>query len=192
MKIRKSLCVLLAATSVLAVGCNSKKPDTGNVVIYDENETVVTEATQAFTEIKSSVGQSASYGGMTLTVTKAEDPSIDMENGNIALFFTVTIENKSGETVPANYLNNFSATVDGTYYSSDKCITIPVMRKLYDASGFSAMNEEIPDGETRTGYLACEVSKDFKTMELHYLPKTTDHGSMISVPVTADDLTKAN
>lgn len=179
---RAIICALLAATAIMAVGCNTSGGDS-NVISQGQ--------TEPYTEIQSFMGQSASFGDMTFTVNKAMDPGISMNNGNMAVFFEVTVENGSDETVPANYLNNFSLTVDGSYAEANQCCTIPVMKKLYDTCGVEAMNEEIPAGENRTGYIACEADADFETLILHYTPKTTDRRSMISVSISADEFTKS-
>lgn len=179
---KKALLILLTAAVMLTVGCNGKNASSDSV--QEEPET--------YTEVQSFMGQSASYGGMTFTVSKAEDPGITMDNGNIAVFFEVSVKNDSEETVPANYLNNFTLTVDGKYLEANECCTIPVMKKLYDYYGVSAMAEEIPAGESSTGYIACEVGAGSQELKLHYIPKTTDRGSMITVPISVNELTKAD
>lgn len=190
MKMKKWICVLLAMTAVFAAGCNRQRTSSGDIVIYNSENPAPEATEETYEEIKVFMGESATLGNMTLTVSTVEDPGIEMESGKMAVFFNVTIENGSDDTVVANYLNNFTITVDGAYYEASECCTIPVMKELYDFYGFPAMAEEIPTGETRTGYIACEVAKGFDELELHYLPKTTDRGSMITVPLSAEDMTK--
>jgi len=186
---KKLLCLVLSGAMLLAAGC-SNDANKGSVNVYDENNPAPTEA--PVQEIQGELGQSAEVGGMTLTVLSVEDPNITMEKtGKQALFFHVTIDNKTDGTVTANYLNNFSLTVDGTYYSSDVCCTIPVMKELYDFYGTDAMTEEIPAGESRTGYIACEADKGFESLSLHYTPKTTDRESKITVTVDKSAVVEA-
>ena len=178
---KKILCVLLTGLMLLSAGCQNQT----------KNNTPA-ETTAPAVEVQAELGQEAEYGGMQFVVVSAQDPDIIMEqSGKSALFFEVTINNQTDETVVANYLNNFSLTVDGKDYDSDECCTIPVMKKLYDFYGQEAMNEEIPAGESRTGYIACEADKGFSELALHYTPKTTDRASMITVPVTKDQIVKA-
>ncbi len=192
MKIRKRiLCLLVTVTMLSAVGCSKTQTSSqSNVNFYDENNPAPTQA--AAQEVEAELGQSASVGGMTVNVTAMEDPDIIMDKtGKMALFFAVAIDNNTDETVQASYLNNFSLTVDGTEYDSDVCCTIPVMKKLYDFHGVSAMNEEIAPGATVRGYVACEANPDFKNISLHYTPKTADKESRVTVNMTKDDMTKA-
>jgi len=65
------------------------------------------------------------------------------------------------------------------------------MKELYDFYGNEAFTDEIPAGETSSGYLAAEVDPDFETLQLHYIPKTTDRGSRITVSLTRNDMTEA-
>ncbi len=169
-----------------AVACDDDAPESKNsLIIYDGTHTEATTQVH-FEEIEGFFGESATYGDMTLTVTKAEDPGIEMSSGKKAVFFEVTIDNGTQETVTTNYLNNFTLTVDGTTYTADQCFTIPVMKKLYDHYGCEAFQDEIPAGGSFTGYLSAEVDPSFKELQLHYTPKTTDRGSRITVTLTAD------
>ena len=178
---QKLLCLMLTGIMLISAGCQSNSKT---------NSTP--EETIPATEIKSELGQEAEFGGMKLIVISAEDPEIIVEqSGKMALFFQVQVDNNTEETVPANYLNNFSLTVDGTEYPSDECCTIPVMKQLYDFYNVEAMNEEIPAGESRIGYVACEVDKGFTELSLHYTPKTTDRASRITVPVDKAQIVKA-
>ncbi len=174
-----------------AAGCSQPAGDDTNRTNSTADQQVsATDAT--YEEVKTFMGESATYGNMTVTVTKVEDPEIIMENsGKMAIFFDVTIENGTEETVVTNYLNNFAVTVDGTYYDSADCFTIPVMKKLYDTTGEEAFQTEIAAGATVSGSLAAEVPKDFKELHLHYIPKTTDRGSRVTVELSAEDVTKA-
>lgn len=183
MRFQKSLCVLLGAMMLTAVGC-----DKGGTTSQKE-----TEPTQeTYHEVNIFYGESASYGDMTVTVKKVEDPGIIMQDTEkMAVFFEVTIDNGTKEPVTTNYLNNFALTVDGTFYDSAQCFTIPVMKQLYDFYGNEAFADEIPAGKTSTGYLAAEIAPEFKDLQLHYIPKTTDRGSRISVSLTREDMTKA-
>jgi len=179
-KNKKLLSLLLAGFMILSAGCQNQSRNTQ------------IETTAPAVEIQAELGKEAEYGGMKLTVLSAEDPEIIMEqSGKMAVFFQVQINNSTDETIPANWLNNFALTVDGTEYDSDVCCTIPVMKKLYDFYGIDAMNEEIPAGQSATGYIACEADKDFQTLAFHYIPKTTDRASKITVSITKDQLVKA-
>jgi len=172
---------MLGLLALMAVGC-----DQGG-----SNQSVK-ETEETYQEVNTFYGESASFGDMTVTVTKVENPKITMPNTNkMAVFFEVTIDNETKETVTTNYLNNFAVTVDGTYYEPAQCFTIPVMMALYDFYGNEAFTDEIPAGETSSGYLAAEVDPDFETLQLHYIPKTTDRGSRITVSLTRNDMTEA-
>ena len=188
MNYRKGVCLLLGACLLLAGGCSHDR-NTGDETFYDSG--AAPQATEiVYEEVKTNIGQAATYGDMTMTVNSVDDPGITMERtGKKALFFNVTIQNGSSETVGAGYLNNFDLTVDGTYFQSDQCCTIPVMKELYDFYGTEALSLELAPGESVTGYVACEVDPGFKEMEFHYIPKTTDRGSHITVPITSGDLT---
>ncbi len=165
-------------TLLLTVGCHSKAKEETIEPTYE----VVT----------ADLGATASYGGMTLTVVSAEDPDITLDNGKKVIFFQVTVNNQTDDTVTASYLNNFSITVNGTDYDSDKCCSIPAMRALYDTYSVSALNEELESGASCTGYIACEVDKQFDLIQLHYTPKTTDRGSCITVDIATDDVTTSS
>ena len=182
---QKLICVLLASLFLLSAGCHNES----GIKI---DSSVTQETTEPIQEIQAELGQEAEYGGMKMTVLSVRDPEIVMEqSGKLAMFFEVQLDNQTDETVTANYLNNFSITVDGVHYDSNECCTIPVMKKLYDFYGVDAMNEEIPAGESREGMIACEVNSDFKELSLHYTPKTTDKSSRITVPVTKESIIKA-
>lgn len=187
--IKKMAFVFLTAGCLLSVGCEKNNTNT-NVNYYNEENPAPTEAPKQ--EIKGALGEAVEVDGMSLTVLSAENPDIIMEQtGKQAMFFQVKIDNQTEEEVTANYLNNFSITVDGTAYSSDVCCTIPVMKELYDFYNISAMAEEIPAGESRTGYIACETDKDFKEISLHYTPKTNDADSRITVTLSSDEIVSA-
>ncbi len=177
---KKIFCLVLTGLLLLSAGCQK-----------DKSSSQPAETTAPAVEIKAEIGQEAAYGGMHMTLISAEDPDITMDSGKSAIFFQVKIDNFTEETIAANWLNNFSLTVDGTEYASDECCTLPVMGKLYDFYGIDALNEEIPAGESRTGYIACEAEKGFQELSLHYTPKTTDRTSRITVPVTAEQIVKA-
>lgn len=190
MKSRKCLCAILAFLTLAAAGCS--KPS-GSATVYESGQTqpLETEA-PTYADVKIFYGESATVGDMTVTVTKVEDPEIIMENsGKMAVFFTVTIDNGTEAAVPANYLNNFALTVDGEYREAAECFTIPVMKKLYDTYGEEALQTEITAGETVSGYLAAEVDTDFEELALHYIPKTSDRGSRVTVELTKEDMTAA-
>ncbi len=178
---KNAICAILCASAMLLAGCTGQRtPDTASIV-----ET--TEVT--YEEVVAAMNESASYGGMTVTVTAAEDPGITMkDSGKKALFFELTIDNGTDETVTASYLNNFELTVDGTRYESYQCCTIPVMKEMYDFYGTEPLNEEIPAGGSIQGRLAVEANKSFTNLELHYIPKTTDRGSMITVPIRSEEI----
>ncbi len=178
---KKLLSLVMAGLLLFSAGCQNRSKNNSQL-----------ETTVPAVEIQAELGKEAEYGGMKLTVLSAENPDIIMEqSGKMAVFFQVQITNSTDETIPANWLNNFSITVDGTDYDSDVCCTIPVMKELYDFYGFDAMNEEIAPGESKTGYVACEADKDFQELSFHYIPKTTDRASKITVTVTKDQLEKA-
>lgn len=147
------------------------------------------EPVQTYEVVKAFYGESATYGDMTVTVTKIEDPGIAMDGGKMAVFFKVTIDNGTEDAVTTNYLNNFAVTVDDTYYEAADCFTIPAMKHLYDFYENEAFADEIPAGESFTGYLAAAIDSDFEDLQLHYIPKTTDRGSRISVSLTRDNMT---
>lgn len=169
-----------------AVACEDNATESKNsLIIYDSTYTEAPTQLQ-YEEIEGFFGESSTYGDMTLTVTKAEDPGITMNDGKMVVFFEVTIDNGSQDTVTTNYLNNFSLTVDGKSFTADQCFTIPVMKKLYDFYGCEAFQEEIPAGGSFTGYLSAEVEPAFQELQLHYTPKTTDSGSRITVTLTSD------
>ena len=189
MKTRKYLCALLAFVTLAAVGCN--KPE-GSATVYESGQTQPAETEATYEEVKTFYGESAEVGGMTVTVTKVEDPKITMDNsGKMAVFFSVKIDNGTEDAVPANYLNNFTLTVDGEYLEAADCFTIPVMKKLYDTYGEEALQTDIAAGESVSGYLAAEVDPDFEELALHYLPKTSDRASRVTVELTRDDMTAA-
>lgn len=184
MQIRKAVCLVLTAGMLFCAGCEK---DTGNVNYYDENNPPPTEA--PVETVAGVLGEEAKISGMNFTVVSAEDPGIVMpDSSKQALFFQVEIDNQTDKTVKANYLNNFSLTIDGTDYDSDKCCTIPVMKELYDFYEISAMAEEIPAGESRTGYIACEVDQGFTELVLHYTPKTEDISSRVSVTLSGEEI----
>lgn len=176
MNFKKVLCLTLGVTLLLAGGCQ-RRPDQGTESVDSSYE-----------EVTASLGESTTYGGMTLTVVAAEDPDITMSSGKKAMFFKVSIDNGTEETVDANYLNNFSLTLNGTYYESYECCTIPVMNELYQFYGEPALAEELEPGKSCTGYVACEVDQKYDLIDLHYTPKTTDRGSMITVSLTKEDV----
>lgn len=185
MRFQKSMCVLLGVLMLTSVGCNGNSSSTTST---KETEKI----TETYQEVNIFYGESASFGDMTVTVKKVEDPGITMKNSKkMAVFFEVTIDNGTKETVTTNYLNNFALTVDDTFYDSAQCFTIPVMKELFDFHGDSAFTDEIPAGQTSTGYLAAEVDPGFEKLQLHYIPKTTDRGSRISVSLSKEDMTKA-
>lgn len=189
MRFRKTMCALLALTCMMAVGCTTKvtenHSDTPTVTAPPVDETV-----ESYEEIKTFMGESASFGNMTVTVTKVMNPEIIMENsGKMAVFFELTIKNDTEAAVETNYLNNFALTVDGTYFESQECFTIPAMKKLYDATGAEAFQTEIAPGSSVTGTLAAEVPQNFNDLHLHFIPKTTDRGSRVTVELSKDDMT---
>ncbi len=187
MRMQKTICVLLAAMLLTASGCGRR------TVSNSKSDSVYvpsSSAAESYEEIEVFCGESATFGNMTLTVDRVEDPGIKMDaSGYSLIFFHATIENGSEETVPANYLNNFALTVDGSYFAPDKCFTIPAGKELYDYYGQNTFADEIEPGESYTGYLAAEVVPGFKELQLHYIPKTTDSGSRITVNLTKDDIT---
>ncbi len=189
MKFKKTLCALLCALTVAATGCGAHSPSNNSLAALPEDPK---PTEPVYEEITANPGESASFGNMTMTVDSFEDPQITMESTGLkAVFFQVTIENKSEETVVTNYLNNFTLTVDGTYQEANECFTIPVMQKFYNFKGEEPFKAEIAPGESFTGYLAAEVNPEFKEIQLHYTPKTTDRGSRITVTLTDADLSLA-
>ncbi len=187
MKYNRILCVLLAGAALTLTGCGGGDKNQNSSANHPAQETEAVQTT--YEVVKAFYGESASYGNMTVTVTKIEDPEIAMDGGKMAVFFKVTIDNGTEGTVTTNYLNNFAVTVDGTYYEAADCFTIPVMKHLYDFYGNEAFADEIPAGESFTGYLAAAIDSDFEDLQLHYIPKTTDRGSRISVSLTRDNMT---
>ena len=182
MKLKKMLCAVLALTFLSAVGCS------GNERVLDSTPVATTVAT--YDEITANLGESASYGNMTLTVVSAEDPDITMKTGKKAMFFHVKVDNTTENQIAVNYLNNFTLTVNGTYYEADECCTIPVMKELYDFYNIEPLNEQLEAGKSCDGYIACEVDANYTDIELHFIPKTTDRVSRITVPISSDGVMK--
>ncbi len=180
MKYKRILSAVLCAAMLLATGCGSR----------NSQKTEPTEAT--YEVVSAAIGETANYGGMTLTVDFAEDPGVTLDNGNGVMLFHVTIVNETEETVAANYLNNFCLTVNGTFYDSYQCCTPPAMKVLYDVYQVEAINEEVAPHSTCEGYVACEVKPKYDLVELHYIPKTseTDRESRISVTLTENNIRK--
>ena len=175
---KKLICAVLVLCSVMLTGCLTKA---GN-----QN----TEAeTQPMVEVQGELGQVAAYGGMTLRVVSAEDPDITLSNGKKAIFFQVELKNDTEETIKCSYLNNFTLTVDGTFLDPGDCCSIPAMKEMYDRTGNEALSAEIAPGESCTGFLAFEVEKEYEEIIIHFLPKTTDSVSRISVPVSKASMT---
>ena len=174
---------ILALSLLTGVACHRSTPGTST------SEAVSTTA--PVYEMKAALNESASFGGMTLTVTAAEDSGQTMDSGNKALFFYVTLENNSGETVTCSYLNNFTLSVDGTYYEADQCCTIPAIHCLYTTHNERALNVEVENGTSVSGYVACEAKPGFSNLELHYIPKTTYRTSRITVPISSSDFIAA-
>ena len=179
-----ALCGILALSLLTGTACRRSAPETSSVEMNASTEP------QVF-EMKAGMNESASFGGMTLTVSAAEDSGETMDSGNKAVFFYVTLDNESGETVTASYLNNFTLSVDGTYYEADQCCTIPAMHCLYTTHNEPALNKEVENGTSVSGYVACEVKPGFSNVELHYIPKTTDRTSRITVPIASSDFIAA-
>ena len=171
------ICALLCAAMLLSAGCSGSK---------NGNNTNTTEAT--YDVVSAEIGETANYGGMTFTVDFAEDPGITLESGMNAMFFHVTIVNDTEETVTASYLDNFCLTVNGTFYEAYQCCTIPAMKALYDNYEVQALNTEVAPHATCEGYVACEVTPKYDLIELHYIPKTTDRASRISVTLTESNI----
>ena len=181
MNCKRIICAVLCAAMLLSAGCSKGKG----------NNTAPTEAT--YEEVTAELGQSATYGGMTLTVDFAEDPGIRIDDsGNNVMFFHVTIENETEEVVTASYLNNFCLTVNGTFYESYECCTIPAMKKLYDTYDVDAINAEVQPHTSSEGYVACEVNPRYDLIDLHYIPKTTDRASRITVTLTQENIRKTS
>lgn len=176
MKIKSALCVAFSMMLLLTAGCQRDSNNHSK------------EAETTYEVVNANLGESATYGGMTLTVESAEDPDILMSSGKKAMFFKVTINNETDETVTASYLNNFSLTVNGNYYESDECCTIPVMKELYDFYGEEALNTELEPNMSCTGYVACEVDSKYDIIDLHYIPKTTDRASRITVSLNTNNV----
>ncbi len=189
MKMKRIICAVLTAFLVLTAGCGGKR-----TISNSEADPYTPEATTEvhYEEVEAFYGESASYGNMTVTVDKVEDPNITMENtGKKLLFFHVKIQNGTDDAVTTNYLNNFALTVDGTFFEPDECFTIPAGAQLYKFYGQESFSDEIAAGAEYTGYLAAEVNPGFEAIQLHYIPKTTDRGSRISVSLTKNDVTQA-
>ena len=182
MNSKKMLCAVLALTFLTAVGCS------GNERTLDKSPVSTTVTT--YDEVTVDLGESASYGNMTLTVLSAEDPDITMKSGKKAMFFHVKIDNTTSESITVSYLNNFTLTVNGTYYEADECCTIPVMKELYDFYDIQPLNEQLEAGKSCDGYIACEVDASYTDIELHFIPKTTDRVSRITVPMKSDNVMK--
>ncbi len=187
MKTKTTICALLAALLLTTAGCGGKRTISDSKAEPYTPESV-TEV--HYEEVEIFYGESATFGGMTVTVDKVEDPDITMDNtGKKLLFFHVKIQNGSEDTVMTNYLNNFALTVDGTYYEPDECFTIPAGAQLYKFYGQETFSDQIAAGAEYSGYLAAEVNPEFEAIQLHYLPKTTDRGSKISVSLTKNNVT---
>ncbi len=190
MKYNRILCVLLAGAALTLTGCGGgDKDNSTSANSRSDGNMSQTEPVQTYEVVKAFYGESASYGNMTVTVTKIEDPKIAMDGGKMAVFFKVTIDNGTEAAVTTNYLNNFALTVDDTFYEAADCFTIPAMKHLYDFYENEAFADEIPAGESFTGYLAASIDSGFEDLQLHYIPKTTDRGSRISVSLTRDNMT---
>lgn len=182
MNSKKMLCAVLALTFLTAVGCS------GNERTLEKSPVSTTVTT--YDEVTVDLGESASYGNMTLTVLSAEDPDITMKSGKKAMFFHVKIDNTTNNSIAVSYLNNFTLTVNGTYYEADECCTIPVMKELYDFYDIQPLNEQLEAGKSCDGYIACEVDASYTDIELHFIPKTTDRVSRITVPMKSDNVMK--
>lgn len=179
MKQMRILSMLLCLTMLFAAGCSR-----GN----NSSNTEATEAT--YEVVNADLGQSATYGGMTLVVDFAEEPDKTLDDGRHVMIFHVTITNDSEETVSASYLDNFCLTVNGRFYESYECCTIPAMKVLYDTYGVEAINTSIEPKQTKEGYVACAVDKKYDLIDLHYIPKTTDRLSRITVSLTESNIRK--
>jgi len=182
MKLKKMLCAALALTFLSAVGCS------GNERTLERTPIATTVAT--YDEVTANLGESASYGNMTLTVVSAEDPDITMKGGKKAMFFQVKIDNTTDESIMVSYLNNFTLSVNGNYYEADQCCTIPVGKELYDFHNVEPLNVQLEAGKSCEGYIACEVDSNYTNIELHFIPKTTDRVSRITVPISSDSVMK--
>ena len=175
MRYQKAFCILLGL--FLLTGCHKENADES-----------VMETDTSYEEVTANVGDVTTFDDVTLTVLSAEDPGIEMSDDKKAMFFKVQIQNDTQAPLKVSYLNNFTLTLNGTYYEAYECCTMPVMRKLYDFYGENALSAELAAGETCMGYVACEVDEKYNLIELHFTPKTEDLGSMITVTLTDDDV----
>ena len=176
---KKILCAVLGTAMLLSAGCSGNS---------SSSNTAPTEAT--YDVVSGEIGETANYGGMTFTVDYAEEPGITLENGMSVMLFHVTIGNDTEETVTVSYLDNFCMTVNGTFYEAYQCCTLPAMKALYDTYNVEAINTEVAPHASCEGYVACEINPKYDLIELHYIPKTTDRASRITVTLTESNIRK--
>lgn len=191
MRHRAWLCGMLAVTMLFG-GCAEEENQSEHVV---QDEVIGTTAI-ATTILSGEIGAEETVGGATVTLNGVYSSSFEhVRNGyeSDIIFFSFTVANHTDAPIAANFMQTCEMVIDGT---ESEAFTIQARSCLYQQFGndVESFTEEIPAGETVTGYIGAEMYRGYEEATLLYTPlagasgDNKDRSQLISYTFHPDEL----
>ncbi|MGN1225147.1 MAG: hypothetical protein ACI4TG_08625 [Ruminococcus sp.] len=186
------LCCTLAAALLLSSGCADKE-DSGT---KKSNSTWNGMTTITTTILPGEIGTEQTVDGATVTLNGVYRSSFEnVRNGypSDIIFFSFTVTNNTDAPIAANFSQTCEMEIDG---KPSEVFSAKAISSVYKQFGSNAemFVDEIPAGETVTGYIGAEMYRGYKEATLLYTPlaggtsDNKDRSKLISYTFHPEDL----
>lgn len=170
---KKSLCMILATTMLLAGCANSGTEDKPKLVTKNSNEQTENETTSTAAPTEEAkefftVGETAEMNDIQVTLVNYEESEGNdwgkPEDGKIFVFPEMEIANNSDEEISVSSMVSFECYVDDykTDFSSNAFMAIST------EDGKQQLDGSVAPGKRLKGVLGIEAPADWKTIEIYY------------------------
>lgn len=184
------LCSTLAVLLLFGSGCADKE-DSGT-----KKNAGVGVTTIATTILPGEIGTEQTVDGATVTLNGVYSSSFEnVRNGypSDIIFFSFTVTNNTDAPIAANFSQTCEMEIDG---KPSEAFSAKAIASVYKQFGSDAemFVDEIPAGETVTGYIGAEMYRGYKEATLLYTPlaggtsDNKDRSKLISYTFQPEDL----
>ncbi len=208
MKNLKYILVALAAVTAMTsfVGCSDDKSKTSDsksdVVYYDNTENTYADPVEAEEHLKANavisegkMNEAVQVSGFSINVQEVDSLGIREPDGlrpfeaeRIAVKLEIT--NNNSEAARISALRDIVINVDGTEISSiDQVISIYAANVI---EGYSLLPNTLEAGQSASGYIAFEVTPEWKEMIISYDPITENNNYDAAEYKITPDMVKSN
>lgn len=189
---RKCILCSTLATLLLFSGCTGKE----NGKVTELNGEAVTTTTVTTAIYPGEIGKEKTVDGAVVTLNGVYSSDFtNNRNGfdSDIIFFSFTVQNNTDQPIAANFMQTCEMLIDGEPSDAFSVFALSCTYKQF-GDDVELFAEDIPAGETITGYIGAEMYRGYASATLLYTPlsgakgENKDKTQLISYSFKPDEL----